>query len=108
MRLISFSNLLLFDNLAYTKYMLPERSSDEEQIKHNKSALSAWCSLFGIKIKNKQTCIVFSNGAFHTYGRGSFKNYKCGIKIKMEGRVSHFFPIFYTFQNLKPFLSKLH
>ena len=29
-----YSCLILFDSMAYTKHLLPERSSDEENIKH--------------------------------------------------------------------------
>ena len=38
--------LLLFDNLAYTKYVLHRRYSDEEYVKHHKSTKIAGCIVF--------------------------------------------------------------
>ena len=35
--------VLLFENSAKTKYMLSERSSDDENIKHSKNALQTGC-----------------------------------------------------------------
>ena len=40
------STLLLFDQLAYTKCKVPERSTDKGYIKHHKSTLTAGCKLF--------------------------------------------------------------
>ena len=60
----------LFHNLAYTKYILLERSI-EEYMKRHKSTLTAGCKIFGAKkLKNMQ---FFSNRALtHTYGPSTF------------------------------------
>ena len=55
--LFSFT-LILFDNLAYTKYILLQRSSDEEYIEHHKSTLTV---VYYFRVKNYARC--FSNGA---------------------------------------------
>ena len=43
------SALLLFDNLAYTKYILPKQSDDEAYIKHHKNSLTRGCKIFWVK-----------------------------------------------------------
>ena len=42
----------LFDNAAFTKYILHERCSDEEFIKHHLSTLPAGCKIFVFRVKN--------------------------------------------------------
>ena len=44
------STLPLSDNLAYTRYILPERSADKENIKHHKSTLTD-CTIWGVNFK---------------------------------------------------------
>ena len=43
------STLPLFDSLADRKYLLPERSSDEECIKHHLSTLTVGCKIYWVK-----------------------------------------------------------
>ena len=89
---LSFSStLLLLDNLAYTKYIFPERYSDKEYIKHLKSILTAGCIFWVKHWKN----LVFSNGApTHNYELGTFKCHKSGGRSNEEGRLSQFFKVF--------------
>ena len=48
-RLCLSSTLLFFDNLAYTKCILPKRSADEKYIKHHNRALTERCKIWGVK-----------------------------------------------------------
>ena len=63
------STLLLFDNFAYSKYILPERSSNEEYIKHHKSTLTAGCQNFWVK--TSKTALV---STFMERGPSNFTN----------------------------------
>ena len=55
-------SMLLFHNLANTKYVFRERPViNEEYIKHHKSTVRARCKI--IWVKTETTCIVFLNGA---------------------------------------------
>ena len=53
MRLISLTQFFpypaLFDDSAYTRYILPGRSSVKEHITDHKSPFTAGCNIFGIK-----------------------------------------------------------
>ena len=63
-----------------------ERSSDEEYIKHHKSALAVVCKLFKVR-----KCTVFSNrGPALNCGMATFRFPKCRQKINMEERLSPF------------------
>ena len=47
-----FPPLITFANPADAKYILPEMSSDEQNIKHFKGAILAGCKLLPVYIKN--------------------------------------------------------
>ena len=84
----------LFDNLAYTKFMLHESSSDAEYTKHDKSTLKAGCYIFWVKTWKR--CRVFSNGAsFNTNGPVTLKFHIFEERIQWE------FLIFASFKNEK-------
>ena len=68
--------MLLFGYSAFTMYIFPERSLDEECIKHLKHTLGKTIGGKLLGLKNGKTCIMFSNGApIHTYLLDSFKKW---------------------------------
>ena len=60
------STLSLFDNLAYTKYILLERLSNEGFNEHHKITLTAGVIFFVVNNWKIKHTMVFSDGALTT------------------------------------------
>ena len=71
---------------------MPERSFDGEHIKDHSLSLPAVSKVSGMK-KNMHG---FSNRApINNYKQGTIRFHICGERIITEGRVSHFFKVFF-------------
>ena len=83
--------LLLLNNAAHFKYSLPKTFSDEENVKHYKSTLSAGYMIFG-----KNFALFPNEAPIHKYGPGTITSHMSADKNNTNIQI--FAPLrFYSF-----------